>query len=43
MVHEKNMVMQGIVALQNGENPHFLSQRLRAFIAHGGDHKEGAH
>jgi chemotaxis protein MotA len=43
MVHEKNMVMQGIVALQNGENPHFLGQRLRAFIAHGGDHKEGAH
>ena len=43
MVHEKNMIMQGIVALQNGENPHFLSQRLRAFVAgsHGG--KEGGH
>jgi chemotaxis protein MotA len=44
MVHERNMIMQGIVALQNGENPHFLTQRLRAFIAHGGgDHKEGGH
>ena len=32
MVHEKNMIMQGVVALQNGENPHFLGQRLRAFL-----------
>ncbi len=42
MVHEKNMVLQGLVALQNGENPHFLGQRLRAFLgdsSHGG--KEG--
>ena len=46
MVHEKNMIMQGIVALQNGENPHFLSQRLRAFLpggGHGGGGKEGGH
>jgi len=45
MVHEKNMIMQGVVALQNGENPHFLSQRLRAFLSgsgHEGGHKEGA-
>lgn len=42
MVHEKNMIMQGIVALQNGENPHFLSQRLRAFLPHDASHgKEG--
>lgn len=42
MVHEKNMILQGIVALQNGENPHFLAQRLNAFVA--GDHgKEGGH
>jgi chemotaxis protein MotA len=41
-VHEKNMIMQGIVALQNGENPHFLSQRLRAFIAGAHGAKEGA-
>jgi chemotaxis protein MotA len=42
MTHEKNMVLQGLVALQNGENPHFLAQRLRAFVADhkGGDHKE---
>lgn len=37
-VHHKNMVLAGLVALQNGENPHFLAQRLRAFVA---DHKEG--
>jgi chemotaxis protein MotA len=43
MVHEKNMILQGLVALQNGENPHFLGQRLRAFLAHGGGHKEGGH
>jgi chemotaxis protein MotA len=43
MVHEKNMVMQGIVALQNGENPHFLSQRLHAFVAGGHGGKEGGH
>jgi chemotaxis protein MotA len=44
MTHEKNMILQGIIALQNGENPHFLSQRLRAFVpegSHGG--KEAAH
>jgi len=42
-VHEKNMILQGLVALQNGENPHFLSQRLRAFIAGGHGGKEAAH
>ncbi|MDB5105479.1 MAG: motA [Fibrobacteres bacterium] len=43
MVHEKNMILQGLVALQNGENPHFLSQRLRAFLPGGGHGaKEGA-
>ena len=43
MVHEKNMVLQGLVALQNGENPHFLGQRLRAFLAHGGGKEGGGH
>jgi chemotaxis protein MotA len=46
MVHEKNMILQGLVALQNGENPHFLTQRLRAFLAessHGGHKDPGAH
>jgi chemotaxis protein MotA len=42
MVHEKNMIMQGIVALQNGENPHFLAQRLRAFLAGSGHENHGA-
>lgn len=40
MVHEKNLILAGLVALQNGENPHFLAQRLHAFVA---DHKEGGH
>ena len=39
MGHEKEMILQGLVALQNGENPHFLGQRLRAFLPEG--HKEG--
>lgn len=43
MVHEKNMILQGLVALQNGENPHFLSQRLRAFLPGGGHGQEAAH
>jgi chemotaxis protein MotA len=43
MVHEKNMILQGLVALQNGENPHFLGQRLRAFLPGGGHGKEAAH
>jgi chemotaxis protein MotA len=43
MVHEKNMILQGLVALQNGENPHFLGQRLRAFLAESSHApKEGA-
>jgi chemotaxis protein MotA len=42
MTHEKNMILQGLVALQNGENPHFLAQRLRAFIGDGHGGKEGA-
>ncbi len=40
MTHEKTMILQGLIALQNGENPHFLGQRLRAFLS--GDHKGGA-
>jgi chemotaxis protein MotA len=40
MVHEKNLILAGLVALQNGENPHFLAQRLHAFVA---NHKEGGH
>ena len=39
-VHEKNMILAGLVALQNGENPHFLTQRLKAFT---GGHDEGGH
>ncbi len=32
-VHTKNLILAGLVALQNGENPHFLAQRLHAFVA----------
>lgn len=36
LAHEKQMILEGLIALQNGENPHFLGQRLRAFV--GGEH-----
>ncbi len=29
---QKEMVIEGLIAIQNGENPHFIEQRLRAFI-----------
>lgn len=33
---QKEMVVEGLIAIQNGENPHFIEQRLRAFL-----HQEG--
>jgi chemotaxis protein MotA len=33
----KSMVIEGLIAIQNGENPHFIEQKLRAFVGgHGG-------
>jgi len=29
------MILEGLIAIQNGENPHFIEQKLKAFI---GDH-----
>jgi chemotaxis protein MotA len=30
----KQMVIEGLIAIQNGENPHFIEQRLRSYIQH---------
>lgn len=30
------MILEGLIAIQNGENPHFIEQKLKAFV--GGDH-----
>jgi chemotaxis protein MotA len=30
------MILEGLIAIQNGENPHFIEQKLMAFV--GGDH-----
>jgi chemotaxis protein MotA len=36
----RQMVIEGLVAIQNGENPHFIEQKLRAFLpAHGPEKK----
>jgi chemotaxis protein MotA len=34
------MIIEGLIAIQNGENPHFIEQRLRSYVQHGGDSKE---
>jgi chemotaxis protein MotA len=36
----KQMIIEGLIAIQNGENPHFIEQRLRSYVQHGGDSKE---
>jgi chemotaxis protein MotA len=30
------MILEGLIAIQNGENPHFIEQKLKAFV--GGEH-----
>ncbi|RNC67283.1 MAG: flagellar motor protein [Desulfuromonadales bacterium] len=32
----KSMIIEGLIAIQNGENPHFIEQKLKAFLHHGG-------
>ncbi len=32
----KEMVIEGLIAIQNGENPHFIEQRLRSYLPEGG-------
>jgi len=29
---QKQMVIEGLIAIQNGENPHFIEQKLRAYL-----------
>ncbi len=38
-VQIKQMVIEGLIAIQNGENPHFIEQRLRSYVQHGDDKK----
>lgn len=40
--HRRRMVLEGLIAIQNGENPHFIEQKLGAFIpghSHGPEKK----
>jgi chemotaxis protein MotA len=37
---QKEMVIEGLISIQNGENPHFIEQRLRAFLHDSGDDKK---
>jgi chemotaxis protein MotA len=35
-----NMIIEGLIAIQNGENPHFIEQKLKAFLPHDGGGKK---
>lgn len=37
----KSMIVEGLIAIQNGENPHFIEQKLKAFVQEGGGEKKG--
>ena len=36
---QKEMVIEGLIAIQNGENPHFIEQKLRAYLHEGAEKK----
>jgi len=36
----KNMIVEGLIAIQNGENPHFIEQKLKAFVQGHGEAKK---
>ena len=36
---QKEMVIEGLIAIQNGENPHFIEQKLRAYLHDSGEKK----
>lgn len=38
-VLQKEMVIEGLIAIQNGENPHFIEQKLRAYMHDSGEKK----
>jgi chemotaxis protein MotA len=40
-VMHKRMIIEGLTAIQNGENPHYIEQKLKAFLTHGGEEKKG--
>jgi chemotaxis protein MotA len=38
---QKRMIIEGLTSIQNGENPHFIEQKLRAFMTHSEEEKKG--
>jgi chemotaxis protein MotA len=38
---KKKMIIEGLTSIQNGENPHFIEQKLRAFMSHSENEKKG--
>lgn len=36
----RQMIIEGLISIQNGENPHFIEQKLRAFIPDHGPEKK---
>lgn len=38
---QKEMVIEGLIAIQNGENPHFIEQKLKSFLSESADEKKG--
>ena len=38
---QKEMVIEGLIAIQNGENPHFIEQKLRAYLHGDAPEKKG--
>ncbi len=39
-VLRRQMVVEGLIAIQNGENPHFIEQKLKAFVPDHGPEKK---
>lgn len=41
-MHVKEMVIEGLISIQNGENPHFIENKLKAFMGdEGNKHEKG--
>lgn len=40
-VMQKRMIIEGLAAIQSGENPHYIEQKLRAFLVHDAEEKKG--
>lgn len=36
----KRMIIEGLTAIQNGENPHYIEQKLRSFLVQSGEEKK---